>query len=229
MTLALFDLDHTLLDGDSDYLWGEYLCDRGVVDRARYRAENARFYREYREGRLDIHEFLNFGLRPLAENDPETLRHWRAAFVREQILPIIPAAARELLDRHRAQGHTLLVITATNRFVTEPIATELGVEHLLATEPEMEGGRYTGRVTGIPCFRDGKVARLHEWLARHGGTLGDSWFYSDSHNDLPLLERVTHPVAVNPDPVLTAIASDRRWSTLALTAGPAGARARREA
>src|SRR5690606_63517 len=146
VTVALFDLDHTLLDGDSDYLWGEFLCDRGVVDRAAYLAENARYYREYHAGTMDIHEFLHFGLRPLAAHEAGQLRRWRELCVAERILPIIPPAARDLLDRHRAQGHQLVIVTGTNRFITAPIATELGVPTLLASEPEMADGRYTGRV-----------------------------------------------------------------------------------
>lgn len=222
MTIALFDLDHTLLDGDSDYLWGEYLCDRGVVDRDWYRSENARYYRAYREGTLDIHEFLNFGLRPLSRHLLETLHRWRADFVRDYILPRIPDQAHRLLDRHRAHGHRLAIVTATNRFVTEPIAAALGVPELLATEPEMRAGRYTGRVSGTPCFREGKIAHVEAWLARLGEDWEESWFYSDSHNDLPLLERVTHPVAVNADARLAGLAEQRGWPRLELRATGGG-------
>ncbi len=229
MTLALFDLDHTLLDGDSDYLWGEFLCDQGVVDRAAYRAENARYYREYHAGNMDIHEFLQFGLRPLATHEPARLYRWRAAFVAACILPIIPPAARALLDRHRAQGHRLAIVTASNRFITAPIAAELGVATLLASEPEMLDGRYTGRVTGTPCYREGKVTRVQEWLVDSGESLAGSWFYSDSHNDLPLLQAVSHPVAVNPDPVLAAHAAKQGWPLLNLHSGSGDPRATRMA
>lgn len=229
MTLALFDLDHTLLDGDSDYLWGEFLCDQGVVNRAAYRAENARYYREYHAGTMDIHEFLHFGLRPLAAHEPAQLYLWREAFVAACILPIIPLAARELLDSHRAQGHQLAIVTASNRFVTEPIAVELGVATLLASEPEMTDGRYTGRVAGTPCYREGKVTRVREWLAGSSESLANSWFYSDSHNDLPLLQQVSHPVAVNPDPVLAAHAAKHGWPVLQLHAGAGDPRAARRA
>lgn len=222
MPIALFDLDHTLLDGDSDYLWGEFLCDRGVVDRDWYRAENARYYRAYREGRLDIHEFLNFGLDPLTRHPLETLHRWREDFVRDCILPIIPADARALLDRHRQQGHRLAIVTATNRFVTAPIAAELGVANLLATEPEFRDGRYTGRVKGTPCFREGKIRHVEAWLAGQNADWADSWFYSDSHNDLPLLERVRYPVAVNPDPQLAGIARERGWPVKSLRAPGGG-------
>jgi HAD superfamily hydrolase (TIGR01490 family) len=216
MALALFDLDNTLLDGDSDFLWGEYLCSVGAVDATTYRRENARHYRAYVEGSLDIHEFLAFGLRPLAAHRPDELLRWRAAFMRESILPIIPAAARELVAGHRARGDLPVIVTATNRFVTEPISAELGVEHLLATEPEQLDGHYTGGVSGTPCFREGKVIRVEAFIAAHGGSLDDATFYTDSHNDLPLLERVGRPVAVNADPVLSAIAARRGWPTFSL-------------
>lgn len=211
MALALFDLDHTLLAGDSDYLWGEFLCDLGVVDRETYRRENARYYRDYQAGRLDIHEFLRFGLAPLAAHAPDDLFAWRRRFITERIEPIVAPAGLDALAGHRQQGDRPVIITATNAFVTAPIAELLGVADLLATEPEIVNGRYTGNVSGIPCFREGKVKRLEAWLATHEASLADSWFYSDSHNDLPLLEAVTHPVAVNPDPVLKQAAERLNW------------------
>lgn len=216
MALAIFDLDNTLLAGDSDYLWGIFLAGLGVVDRAHYERENERFYREYREGRLDIHEFLRFSLHPLSEHPPQRLAAWRRQFLARCIDPIILPAARALLDRHRGRGDTLLIITATNAFVTAPIAARLGVPHLLATEPEMHEGRYTGRVAGVPCFQGGKVTRLDAWLQAQGETLRDSAFYSDSHNDLPLLERVDHPVAVDPDDTLRSHAAARGWPVVSL-------------
>ena len=216
VTLAIFDLDHTLLGGDSDYLWGKYLVAEGLVDGAYYERENQRFYEDYRAGTLNIHAFLDFALRPLATIPLPRLLALRERFMRDQIAPIMLPAARALLDRHREQGHTLLIITATNRFVTEPIAAAFGVEHLLATDPERVDGRYTGRVEGIPTFREGKVRRLDLWLARHGEHLADAWFYSDSHNDLPLLERVPHPVAVDPDDTLRAHAEAKGWPVISL-------------
>lgn len=216
MTLAIFDLDNTLLGGDSDYLWGNYLVEKGLVDGAYYERENQRFYDEYRSGRLDIYEFLDFSLRPLAETPIAQLRALREQFMREKIEPIILPAARALLDHHRQRGHLLLIITATNQFVTAPIAAALGVEHLLATDPEMIDGRYTGRVAGTPTFREGKVQRLTEWLQRHGHPLADAWFYSDSHNDLPLLELVTNPVAVDPDETLRVHAEAKGWPVISL-------------
>lgn len=216
MNLAIFDLDNTLLAGDSDYLWGRHLIEHHVVDGPSYDRENQRFYEEYRAGTLDIYEFLSFSLRTLAENDTGSLLALRQRFLDEKIKPIIPPAARELLAWHRRQGHLLLIITATNRFVTEPIAEELGVDDLLATDPEQIGGRYTGRVAGIPCFREGKVQRLHQWLSEHRHPLTSSWFYSDSHNDLPLLEEVTYPTAVDPDDTLRQHAEFRGWPVISL-------------
>ena len=219
MTLAIFDLDNTLIAGDSDYLWGQYLVDQGLVDRNAYEEANARFYEDYQQGRLNIAEFLAFALKPLASHDAETLFAWRAAFIQQNIKPILLPAARELIERHRAAGDTLMIITATNGFVTEPIASLYGINHLLATTPEFREGRYTGRYEGVPCFQSGKVTRLDEWLDKHGHDLSGSWFYSDSHNDLPLLERVTHPVAVDPDARLKQYAEERGWPILSLRGG----------
>lgn len=218
MPLAIFDLDNTLLAGDSDYLWGIYLAENGVVDRAAYERENARFYAEYKAGRLDIYEFLAFALRPLADNEPYALERWRTDFISRVIEPIITPAALALVEDHRRAGHTLMIITATNAFVTQPIAERLGIAHLIATEPERIDGRYTGRVTGVPSFREGKVTRLRQWLAGSGESLSGSHFYSDSHNDLPLLELVDHPVAVDPDDELRGIAAQRSWPVISLRA-----------
>lgn len=223
LALAIFDLDNTLLDGDSDYLWGRFLAESGVVDGDAYDRENHRFYLEYQAGTLDIDEFLAFSLRPLAElseTDPGRLTTLRHDFMRERIEPIILPAARALLERHREAGDVLLIITATNRFVTSPIAEALEVDALLATDPEIVDGRYTGRVSGIPCFREGKVQRLQRWMDDTGYNLAESWFYSDSRNDLPLLELVTHPVAVDADETLTAHAAQCGWPLLTLRCGP---------
>lgn len=215
MRLVLFDLDNTLLAGDSDYEWAQYLIDRGVLEREHYEARNNEFYEQYKAGVLDIYEFLDFQLKPLAQYPRATLDAWHRGFMQERILPIIGATARELIARHRAD--TCVIITATNSFVTAPIARELGVEHLIATVPEECHGRFTGRVKGTPCFREGKIACLQAWLARHALSLEafeQSWFYSDSVNDLPLLERVTHPVAVDPDERLEAAARAQGWPIL---------------
>lgn len=216
MRLAIFDLDNTLIGGDSDYLWGRFLVEQGIVDAEHYERENQRFYDEYKSGRLDIHEFLRFSLRPLAEHDLVTLHSWHRQFMQEKIEPIMLPKAQELLQQHREQGDFLLIITATNRFVTAPIAERLGVDEMLATEPQLADGRYTGEVEGTPCFQQGKVERLEQWLASSGHNLADSWFYSDSHNDLPLLERVTHPVAVDADETLSEHARLKGWPQLSL-------------
>ena len=219
MRLALFDLDNTLLAGDSDYEWGQFLVDRGVLERDTYEAQNRVYYEQYVDGTLDIHEYLGFALRPLAEHAPHDLQRWHAEFMRERILPMVGPPARALVRRHLERGDLCAIITATNSFVTGPIARHFGVEHLIATEPEAEGGRFTGRVAGTPCFREGKVRRLDEWLARQGRRLPDfeeASFYSDSHNDLPLLERVSRPVAVDPDDKLRAEAERRGWEVISL-------------
>lgn len=216
MGLALFDLDNTLLAGDSDYLWGEFLVEHGIVDAEHYQRENLRYYREYQAGTLDIMSFLAFQLRPLAAHDMATLQRWREQFMREKIEPVILPGACALIEHHRSQKHTLLIITATNSFITGPIAARLGVDTLLATEPELKQGRYTGAVTGVPCFREGKVTRLEAWLREHRLTLDESWFYSDSHNDIPLLERVTYPTAVDPDAQLAAHAQANGWPAISL-------------
>jgi HAD superfamily hydrolase (TIGR01490 family) len=222
VNLAIFDLDNTLLGGDSDYLWGRWLVQHQLVDSAFYERENQRFYFEYKNGSLDIFEFLRFSLRPLAENDLDRLLTLRQQFMDEVIRPIMLPTAHELVEHHRNQGHTLLIITATNRFVTEPIATAFGINNLIATDPEFREGRYTGEVSGTPSFREGKVERLNNWLRENGYNLASSWFYSDSLNDLPLLEMVTHPVAVDADPTLTDHAAAKGWPIISLRGGIKG-------
>ncbi|SFF51455.1 HAD-superfamily subfamily IB hydrolase, TIGR01490 [Fontimonas thermophila] len=215
MRLAVFDLDNTLLAGDSDYLWGRYLVEHGLVDGDTYARENERFYREYQAGTLDIHAYAAFALQALVDGDLDMLRALRARFVAERIAPIVAPGARALLERHRRDGDCLLITTATHRFVVEPIAELLGVEHLLATEPEIVDGRYTGRIAGIPNFQSGKVLRLRQWLADRPACTHMSC-YSDSHNDIPLLELADRPVAVDPDPVLAALARARGWPVISL-------------
>lgn len=216
MSLAIFDLDNTLLAGDSDYLWGHFLVDQGIVDSSYYEQENDRFYKEYKEGNLDIYEFLKFSLKPLSDNPLQDLLKWRSQFIEEVIRPILLKPAQELINKHQQQGDILLVITATNKFVTEPIVELYGINHLLATTPEFLGERYTGNVAGTPCFQEGKITRLNEWLQVTGYSLDDSWFYSDSHNDLPLLQLVEHPVAVNPDEKLKQYAEKSNWPIISL-------------
>ena len=216
MQLAIFDLDHTLLAGDSDLLWGQYLCRLGVVDPAHYARENLRFYQEYQAGTLDIHAFAAFSLKPLTEHSRAQLEAWRADFVREVIEPIICPGAEPLIARHQAEGATTLIMTATNRFITEPIAERLGVHHLIATDPEEQDGRFTGRIAGTPNFQGGKVTRLGQWLAAQGIDAAHVTFYSDSRNDLPLLEVADTAVAVDPDDVLRATAEARGWPVISL-------------
>ncbi len=216
MRLALFDLDNTLLAGDSDHAWGDYLCERGILDALAYKARNDDFYQDYLAGRLNINDYLNFSLEILGRSSMAQLEQWHREFMRDCIEPIILTKGEALLAEHRAAGDKLLIITATNRFVTGPIAARLGVETLLATECEMHDGRYTGRTTDVPCFKEGKVTRLQRWLKETGLSLDGSYFYSDSMNDLPLLEQVSHPVAVDPDPRLQAQAEQRGWPVISL-------------
>ena len=216
MSIALFDLDNTLIGGDSDYLWGCFLAERGIVDGAYYEQENQRFYDQYKTGVLDIHEFLRFQLRPLAEHDMATLHELRRDYIAEKIEPILLPKAQRLIQDHRSQGHTPVIITATNRFITSPIAELYGVEQLLATEPEIVADRYTGGVLDVPCFREGKLHKLGNWLQANRRDLAGSWCYSDSHNDLPLLNAVTHPVAVDPDEVLRHHAETHGWQVITL-------------
>jgi len=214
--IAIFDLDNTLLGGDSDHLWGQFLIEKGIVDGDVYQRENDRFYQEYVDGTLNIHEFLSFSLQPLSSNPLSQLHEWRSEYLKEKIEPILLQDATALLQQHRDDSATLLIITATNRFITEPIAAMLGVEHLLATEPEIINNAYTGKIIDPPCFQHGKVERLEVWLKQTGLNLAESWFYSDSHNDLPLLERVTQPVAVDPDDTLLQHAEAKGWPIISL-------------
>ncbi|MGO2240988.1 MAG: HAD family hydrolase [Halomonas sp.] len=216
MSLAIFDLDNTLLSTDSDHAWGEFLLEQGAVDPIAYREANERFMADYNAGKLDMAAFLEVALKPLADNLPEQLAAWHQQFMVSKIEPHILPKAEELLARHRTQGDTLLIITATNRFITAPIAERLGVDNLIAVNPEVKEGRYTGRVSGIPSFREGKVTRLNQWLEQQDLSMDGAWFYSDSHNDLPLLEKVDHPVAVDPDDTLRQVAEERQWRIMSL-------------
>ena len=219
MRLVLFDLDNTLLAGDSDYEWGQFLIERGVLDREHYEARNQAFYEDYKAGRLDIYAFLNFSLRPLATHTRVQLDAWHAEYMQTRIMPMITDAARSLVNRHLQDADLVAIITATNSFITAPIARAFGVQHLIATEPEQIDGHFTGEVTGMPCFREGKITRLEQFLEHHGTRLDcltSSRFYSDSLNDLPLLEKIQHPVAVDPDPTLRAHASAHGWPIISL-------------
>lgn len=219
MNLALFDLDNTLLAGDSDFEWAQYLISRGVLDREVYEARNLDFYEQYKAGTLDIHEFLDFQLKPLSRHPRHELDAWHADFMATRILPIVTEKGRQLVRRHLDEGALTAIVTATNSFVTAPIAREFGIAHLVATEPAQSNGAFTGSVLGIPCFREGKIARVDAWLAGLGHALQDferSWFYSDSLNDLPLLGKVTDPVAVDPDDTLDRHARENGWPVISL-------------
>ena len=215
----LFDLDNTLLAGDSDYEWTRFLIEKGVVDGAQYEAKNDEFFRQYKAGTLNIFEFLEFQLAPLGAHPREQLDRWHAQFMRERILPLMGAKARALVKKHVGEGSLCAIVTATNAFITAPISREFGVPHLVATELEQHEGRYTGRPSGTPCFREGKLERVDLWLASLGHAWGDfpqTWFYSDSLNDLPLLERSSKPVAVDPDDTLRGLAMERGWPVISL-------------
>lgn len=216
MALAIFDLDNTLLGGDSDHSWGEFLCAKGLVDRVSYGKKNDWFYQQYLLGQLDIIAWLEFSLAPLVGQNPETLRSWHAEFMSDWIEPMMLPAAQVLLADHRNRGDYLLIITATNGFITRPIAAALGVDDILASEGELVDGRYTGRASGVPCYQEGKVERLQQWLDETGHSTDGSYFYSDSHNDLPLLRQVDHPVAVDPDETLNTYAQEHNWKVISL-------------
>ena len=219
MNLTLFDLDNTLLNGDSDFEWSQFLIRIGVLDRELFEAKNLAFYEHYKAGTLNIQEFLDFQLKPLSRHARKTLDEWHQRFMHEQALGMITQTARDLVNRHRAAGDICVIITATNSFVTAPIAREFGVEHLIATEPEHKDGEFTGNVADVPCFREGKITRLENWLAQQGWTLdsfADTTFYSDSLNDLPLLAKVKNPIAVNPDDTLRQHAAQHGWQVMNL-------------
>lgn len=219
MQLALFDLDNTLLAGDSDYQWGQFLMEEGLLERELHQAKNLQFYEDYKAGELDIYAFLEFQLKPLSEHKRAELDTLHERYMQRKILPMMTDKAKELVEKHKANGDVMLIITATNSFVTNPIAKAFGIDDLIGTTPEEVDGEFTGSVTGTPSFQQGKVTRLHEWLAERGQTLSDfetTWFYSDSHNDLPLMKLVDKPVAVDPDPVLKAYAEEQGWPVISL-------------
>ena len=219
MQLALFDLDNTLLSGDSDYEWTQYLVSVRVLDRATFETKNAEFYEQYKAGTLDIHEFLDFQLKPLADHPRTDLERWHGDFMTTRILPKLGLKARHLVQSHQRNGDLCALVTATNSFVTGPIARELGIAHLIATVPAQENGCFTGKPRGMPAFREGKIQRVEAWLEAMGlwwGNFNRSWFYSDSLNDLPLLQRVTDPVAVDPDDTLRTHAEEAGWPIINL-------------
>ena len=219
MQLALFDLDNTLLAGDSDYEWTQHLIAKGILDRDTFEQRNSEFFEQYKAGTLNIFEFLDFQLQSLAKNRRADLDTWHAEFMAERIRPMIGHQARDLVDRHLAAGDLCALVTATNSFVTGPIAREFGIPHLIATIPAQDAGEFTGKPRGTPAFREGKIERVEAWLEAMGmwwNAFERSWFYSDSRNDLPLLSRVSDPVAVDPDATLRAHAEAQGWTVLNL-------------
>ncbi|KZM42942.1 phosphoserine phosphatase [Marinomonas sp. SBI22] len=216
MTLAIFDLDGTLLSGDSDYNWGQFLVEEGIVDADTYKTANDKFYQDYLSGGLDIHEYLAFSLAPLTQFNQAQLEDLHNAFMAKKIMPMMQEKALKLVQEHKEKGHFLMIITATNEFVTGPISQYFGMDHLIAPMPEIIEDRYTGKVTGIPSFQEGKVTRLNAWLKETGHTLEGSYFYSDSHNDLPLLELVSQPIVVDGDDKLSQLAEQRNWQHISL-------------
>jgi len=216
VTLAIFDLDNTLIAGDSDHAWGQFLADKGIVDAEEYRKANDQFYQDYLDGKLDMTRYLEFSLAPLAAHPMKNLLQWREQFISERIKPLMLDKAQALVSSHKDQGHFILIITATNRFVTEPIAEHLGVDHLIATDPEIIDNKYTGAISGVPSFKEGKVTRLNSWLKEQDYDLNGSYFYSDSHNDIPLLDIVETPIAVDPDATLESHAKENNWKIMSL-------------
>ncbi len=219
MQLALFDLDKTLLSGDSDFQWGQFLISKGLLDGPEHSAKNLAFYEDYQAGSLDIYAFLDFQLKPLSAHSRSELDALHREFMQEKILPMMTDKAHALVEKHRQNGDLLLIITATNSFVTGPIAKAFGIDNLIGTTPEEVNGEFTGKVVGTPSFQAGKITRLNEWLAARGQSLSDfdtTWFYSDSHNDLPLMELVDKPVAVDPDATLKAHAEQAGWPIISL-------------
>jgi len=219
LKLAIFDLDNTLLAGDSDFQWGQFLIEKGLLQREQHEARNIEFYEDYKAGRLDIYEFLKFQLKPLSDHPRAMLDELLEQYMEVKIRPMMTNKAIKLVEEHKANNNLVMIITATNSYVTRPIATAFGIEHLIGTDPEQVDGEFTGNVSGIPSFQDGKVKRLQAWLQDRGMKLEDfetSWFYSDSHNDLPLMSLVRQPVAVDPDDVLRVHAEQQGWPIISL-------------
>ncbi len=216
MSLAIFDLDNTLLRGDSDHGWGEFLVERGIVAGDTFKQANDQFYEDYVNGTLDIEAYVAFALSPVIDMSPAERDALHKEFMAEKIEPMILSKAEALIAEHKQNDDTLIIITATNSFITAPIATRLGIEHLLATDPEMIDGQFSGKIDGTPCFQGGKVTRLNEWLKGRQENVEDAYFYSDSANDIPLLSEVSKPVAVDPDDKLRAHADTQGWPIISL-------------
>ncbi len=220
MSLAIFDLDNTLLGGDSDHSWGEFLVERNIVDGAAYKKANDAFYEDYKRGELDMEAYVAFALAPLRNTNAQERAKLHREFMASKIEPLILPKAMALIESHRERGDELLIITATNYFITAPIAERLGISNLLATDPEVVDGKFTGRISGVPCFQDGKVERLNSWIANTPHEVEKSYFYSDSFNDLPLLKEVGFPFAVDPDDTLRQHAQTHDWPIISLRETP---------
>lgn len=216
MTLALFDLDNTLIAGDSDHAWGEFISERGLVDAQEYARANDKFYDDYVNGGLDCAAYLRFALEPLSQHSIEELDSLHQEFMGAKVSQMWLATADDLIKKHRSQGHRLVVITATGRFVVEPIVRQFGINEILCSEPEIKDGRYTGDFIEEPCFAEGKVTKIERWLEKTGEDLNGAWFYSDSFNDIPLLKKVDNPVAVDPDERLERHARELGWPVISL-------------
>lgn len=216
MALALFDLDKTLLNGDSDFEWGQFLVNKKLVNEEEYEKANKYFYEEYQRGTLDIIEFCAFSFKPLSELGLAKLKELHAEFMQSVIIPMVRSQSQATIDKHHAKGDISIMITATNSFITQPIADYFGIQHLIATEPKIVNGNYTTEIEGTPCFQEGKVKRLNEWMKIHHADLSGSYLYSDSMNDVPLLEAVDNAIAVQPDDTLLAIAKERNWPVISL-------------
>ena len=211
MALTLFDLDNTLITDDSDYLWGQFLVERHIVDPQEYAEKNRMFFEDYEQGNLNIDRYLKFALKPLSLHSIEQLNKWRTDYIDNVIRPLVAKGSQTIIEKHRARGDTLMIISATNLFITQPIADLLNIPYILATRPEIINNRYTGDYIGTPTYKSGKVTALNEWLEDNDMDLSGSTFYSDSHNDLSLLELVDYPVAVNPDAILQQTAEEKNW------------------
>lgn len=219
MNLAIFDLDNTLLNGDSDYNWSLFLIKKGILDQSIYEQQNEEFFKDYQTGSLDIDAYAEFQFKPLRENERLFLNDLRDEYVATIIRPMITEKAKDLVNEHRSQGDQLLIITATNSFITKPIAALFGIEELIGTDLEEINNQFTGKIKGVASFQEGKVTRLNQWLDNKHLTLAQfdkTFFYSDSKNDLPLLKIVSHPVAVNPDATLNAEAKKNNWPIMSL-------------
>ena len=219
MNLAIFDLDNTLLNGDSDYNWALFLIKKGFIDKAIYEKKNEQFYQDYQNGNLNVFDYCGFQFEVLRKNKREIVEQLRDQYLTEVVLPMIPKKAYALVDQHRSNGDKLLIITATNSFITKPIGKIFGIDDLIGTNPEEVNGNFTGKVEGIPSFQEGKVIRLMSWLKDKNLSMESyekTFFYSDSRNDIPLLEEVTNPVAANPDDFLLAKAKEKGWPVINL-------------